>query len=374
MSRVVDGVLKEWGERLFYEPVKGKKGRNVRGGASRPAPSSKPHSSAMVKDRLARTIGKAPEVMVKIPVGEKDPATGKHRPIMTNMGAIKAHFDYISRNGDVELEDENGAVFRGSDDVYEVRDAWAKGKIGIPLTNGRRREAFNIILSMPPGTDRKAVKDAARQFAAEQFGNHQYVFAAHEDEDHPHVHLAVKAVDKSGVRMSPRKADLQAWREHFADKLREQGVAANATPRRVRGVVRKAEKQAVYWIDKEHQEGKRGAPSKSKAGRSADVAREVAGEGVHVNPAAGAIAKARQETVLAYGKLAKALARSPVADDQRLALGIVDFVKAMPPQTTQHEAAVALARQGERGQGDSGRDLRQGPERAGRPEPDQKER
>lgn len=338
MSQVVDGVLKEWGDRLFYSPVKGKKGRNVRGGVSRPSPPSKPHSSAMVKDRLARTTGKAPEVMVKISGGGK------------NMGQIKAHLDYISRNGEVELEDENGAILRGVDDVREVRDAWAKGKIGIPKEGERRREAFNIILSMPPGTDRQAVKDAARQFAAEQFGNHQYVFAAHEDEKHPHVHLAVKAVDKSGVRMNPRKADLQAWREHFADKLRERGIAANATPRRVRGVVHKAEKQAVRWIDKEHQEGKRAAPSKSRAGRAAAVAQELAGQGAHVNPAERAITERRKKTVHAYGQLARALAQSPDDADKQLALNIVGFVKTMPPLQTQHQEALAVAKR-ERGQG-----------------------
>lgn len=350
MSQVIDGVLKEWGERLFYAPVKGKKGRNVRGGASRPAAPSKPHSAAMVRDRLALTSGKAPEVMVKIPVGKKDPATGKHRPIMTDMGAIKAHFDYISRNGEVELEDENGDVLRGVDDVREVRDAWAKGKIGIPLANGRRREAYNIILSMPPGTDRAAVKNAARQFAAEQFGNHQYVFAAHEDEKHPHVHLAVKAVDKSGVRMNPRKSDLQAWREHFADKLREQGIAANATPRRVRGIVQKAEKQAVRWIDKAHQEGKRAEPSRARVGRAAAVARELAGQGSHVNPAAQAIALARKKTLRAYGQLARALAQSLDVADQKLALGVVGFVQSMPELRTQHQLAV----QAERGRGGEG--------------------
>jgi len=61
----------------------------------------------------------APEVMVKISGGGK------------KMGQIKAHLDYISRNGEVELEDENGAILRGVDDVREIRDAWAKGKIGI---------------------------------------------------------------------------------------------------------------------------------------------------------------------------------------------------------------------------------------------------
>lgn len=57
-----------------------------------------------------------------------------------------------------------------------------------------------------------------------------------------HVHLAVKVVDPDGVRLNPRKTDLQHWRETFAEKLREQSIDANATPKKARGVAQKAEK------------------------------------------------------------------------------------------------------------------------------------
>ena len=56
-----------------------------------------------------------------------------------------------------------------------------------------------------------------------------------------HVHLAVKAVDPDGARLNPRKTDLQHWRETFAEKLREQSIDANPTPRKARGVAQKAE-------------------------------------------------------------------------------------------------------------------------------------
>jgi hypothetical protein len=35
-----------------------------------------------------------------------------------------------------------------------------------------------------------------------------YVFAAHADEAHPHVHLVVLARGRGGRRLNPRKADL----------------------------------------------------------------------------------------------------------------------------------------------------------------------
>lgn len=321
MSRVIDGVIKDWGERLDYGRVKGRQGKNVRSGSPKADRAEPRPSEPATREKVARTVKKAPEVMVKISGGGK------------NMQQIKAHMDYISRNGEVELEDENGHTFNGKEDVRDVRDAWAKGKIGIPYEGDKRKEAFNIILSMPPGTNRQAVKDAARAFAAEQFGNHQYVFAAHDDEKHPHVHLAVKAMDKDGVRMNPRKADLQQWRELFAEKMRDQGIEANATPRKARGIVKKSEKQAVLHIEQ------RGKTPRVKAARRADAEREAAGVAAKPNPAQDRISATRKETQHAYGQIARALAKGD-AEDKQLAVQVVKFVQQMPPPITQHEAMV----------------------------------
>lgn len=333
--KTIDGVIKDWGERTDYGRVKGRKGRNIAGGRySKPAPTKRPAG----REKLALTTRKAPEVMVKITTGKKDPATGKPRPIMTDMQSIKAHFDYISRNGKVELEDEHGMVLSGVDDVRGVRNDWADDGT-IPSANGKRREAYNVVLSMPPGTDRESVKNAARAFAAELFNNHQYVFAAHEDDKHPHVHVAVKAVDKDGVRMNPRKADLQAWREIFAEKLREQGIEANATPRKTRGIVRKAEKQAINHIDKDFAEGRRDAPARVSQSQKQEALREVqTGEQRH-NPAKAKILENRKEVHQLYGHVARALAAGDMAD-KKLALEVVELVKSMPPVMTKHDLLV----------------------------------
>lgn len=53
-------------------------------------------------------------------------------------------------------------------------------------------------------------------------------------EPHPHVHVVLKAVNEQGRRLNIKKATVQEWRAKFAAHLREQGVAANATPRRFR--------------------------------------------------------------------------------------------------------------------------------------------
>ncbi|PLZ00429.1 hypothetical protein CY652_21425 [Burkholderia sp. WAC0059] len=224
-----DGLLLQWGDRLFYEPVHARKAQRT-GGAARIG------RLAALREQIARTVRQVPEVMVKI-TNRKGGRNG--------MGAIRAHLDYISRNGQVELEDQDGNLIAGRPAVRDLAQMWRSAGRGIEETS-RRREAFNVMLSMPPGTDRIAVTDAARAFACEEFGEQRdYVFAAHDDEAHPHVHIVVLARSRNGRRLNPRKADLQRWRERFAQELRDRGVEANATPRRTRGVTQQSETQTV---------------------------------------------------------------------------------------------------------------------------------
>ena len=301
IKRGMDDIIKDWGERLYPSPVKGSKGRNIRGGDSAKTTKSMPKpSGSSLRAKVIRTAQKTAEVMVKISGGGK------------NMQRIKAHMDYISRHGQIDLEDEKGDIHRGKEGVCDVREAWAKGKIGIPYESEKRKEAFNIVLSMPPGTDRHAVKEAAREFAREQFGNHQYIFAAHNDEKHPHVHLAVKAVDHDGVRLNPRKGDLYFWREQFAEKLREQGIAANATLRRARGIIQKSEKQVIRHIENEFQQGKRKAPSRVLQTQRQEAALEITMGTKHINPAQDKMCMARQEIQKAYGQIARVLATEAI--------------------------------------------------------------
>ncbi len=75
--------------------------------------------------------------------------------------------------------------------------------------------------------------DANVQFSAD-YRLETPLFDADTDQNpspHPHVHLTVKAAGLDGVRLNPRKADLQRWREGFAEALREHGIEATTTSR-----------------------------------------------------------------------------------------------------------------------------------------------
>ena len=67
--------------------------------------------------------------------------------------------------------------------------------------------------------------------AALDFDADDLPMGQHFDEPQVHCHVSVKAEGMDGVRLNPRKADLQRWRERFAHELRERGVEAEATRR-----------------------------------------------------------------------------------------------------------------------------------------------
>ncbi len=257
-----------------------------------------------MRGQLARTLKRTPEVMVKI-TNKASSAQG--------IGAVRRHLRYISRNGQVDLEDQNGDKISGVDALRDLTKTWQLGGWGIPDTS-TRREVFNILLSMPPGTNRQAVRDAARDFAALEFGDGRaYVFAAHDDEAHPHVHLSVQVRGPDGRRLNPRHKDLQRWREYFAEQLRAHGVDANATSRRTRGATQRYPKPAVV-----HMMERGETPSFWRA-VPIDAQREV-----------GWVA--HRGVFAAWREMAFVMAGSSAREDRELAVDMADFVGAMPVQ------------------------------------------
>src|SRR5450432_4717042 len=233
----VDAALVEWGERLFYP-----RNRIVRSaGTPRLTALSIGHRAAAVRARLEATVLRhAPQVMVKV--------TGGGR----GMAAIAAHFRYISKSGRLEFEDDRGITREGKEALHDLAEQWRHGGSFIDETS-HRREAFNIMLSMPSGTDPLIVQRAAREFAQAELGGHRYVMVLHDHQANPHVHLSVSAESRQGKRLNPRKADLQRWRETFAEKLRGWGVEAEASRQATRGQTRNYE---PIWRVKAGAEGR----------------------------------------------------------------------------------------------------------------------
>lgn len=283
-----------------------------------------------VRVRLARIASRAPEVMVKVTGRTKDP------------GTLHAHLDYISRNGALELEDRDGTILEGRGEVKALADDWSD----LALADSRRRKntpfSVSVMLSMPAGTDAMKVRDAARAFARETFADRfDYAFALHTDTGRPHVHLAVRALGDHGERLDPRKADLEAWRQAFAQALRDRGVEAEATPRRARGVTRKAERGPLRRM-RERQEAGRGEPARVRRAAYQEAAK-AAFQGQTARTPWETRTVDRQAQIRGF-YLAQAglLRRSADPADQALGAKVEAFVQSMPAADSQR---LALARE-----------------------------
>jgi hypothetical protein len=304
MSQVpnIDGVLITWGDRLFYpgnRVVKVKPQPKLNGDSAR-------QRAAAIRERIEATVvRRAPQVMVKV--------TGGGR----GMKAIVTHFRYISKNGRLEIEDERGETMRGQETLHELADDWRFGGTLIDdiAEPGQRREAFNIMLSMPRGTDPLTVQRAAREFAQIELADHKYVMVLHDHQANPHVHISVRAESKHGKRLNPRKADLHRWRETFAEKLRDRGLDAEATRHAMLGRNRSYE---PLWRIKAREDGRlrtsRSGVMPSEPGHS------------------------RVEAIEAWMNIGRALAASGEKADHDLANAIGAFIRVMPPPSRSTEA------------------------------------
>ena len=285
--------------------------------------------AVMTMDRTSRRV---PEVVVRI--------TGRQH----GGGHVLANFAYISRLGhgpekELGLETSDGEVLRDGRDMQILAQDWHEWEMD---GDARRKGATSIsmILSMPTGTDPEKLKAAAVDFAKEQFANRSWVAGLHVDRDHPHVHITIARRDLDGRRFHPDRDDLFRWRQRFAEKLRDRGIEANATPTRARGLDPTHEHIAVQKMrDK-------GLVPRIDVSR-ADRVQRLRDQGM-ADPVE-AILVSRQSTVRAtYMRSIGELSASPSFADQVVAQSLQKFVSEMPaPQPNSTRARVAATPQRE---------------------------
>lgn len=281
---------------------------------------------------IGRTVRRTPEVMVK--VLSKD---------SNNLRSVARHLSYIGRRGNLELETDDGDRLQGRDTGQQLVENWDldldQNRQDSRLSAGRGRApklVHKIILSMPPGTPAKGVLDAARNFARKEFAlKHRYALVLHTDEPHPHVHLVVKAVSEQGERLNIRKPTLREWRREFARHLRDQGIAANATERAVRGETRTPMFDGIYRA------AQRGASTQMRA-RAERIAAGVRYRADSTSTGRAKLRDTRRAIELAWRNTSDVLRRQGLS---RLANDVVLFVAQMkPPRIDQEMTAAAVLR------------------------------
>ena len=283
-------------------------------------------------DLLMRTATRTPEVIVKVSGGAK-----------SLKGAI-AHLRYIDRDGELELETDEGSRLKGDGVERALAYDWdleaceARARAPYRGQGGRRPSKLlhNVILSMPRGTPPQKLLAASRAFAREQFsGQHRYALVLHTDQEHPHVHLVVKAVSEEERRLNIRKATLREWRRQFAHHLRAQGIAANATERAVRGRSQTTFKDGIYRASLRGE-------SRHLRERLARVADEQRRGGLKPTAGKAKLLETRRAVVAGWQAAAEALLD---AGQGALAQKIWGFIDGMqPPLTTNEQLTHSVAK------------------------------
>jgi hypothetical protein len=308
--------------------------------SSRPSAQSKRAFGGGTQTRMSgravmtmeRTARRVPEVMVRV--------TGRQH----GGGHVLANFSYISRLGhgaekELGLYTSDGDVVRDGRDMQILAQDWHEWEMD---GDARRKGATSIsmILSMPTGTDPERLKDAALDFAREEFANRAWVASLHVDREHPHVHLTFARRDHDGRRFHPDRDDLFRYRQRFAEKLRNRGIEANATPAKARGIDPKHEPIAAR---KMRDRGLAPRLDKTRAGR----AQQYRDRGVS-DPVEAILASRQAAVRLAYTTSIAELSSSPSLADKAIAKSLERFIAAMPapePNSTRATRDKAVERE-----------------------------
>jgi hypothetical protein len=249
------------------------------------------------------------------------------------VAGVQRHVDYIGREGRLGLDADTGDHIDGKGFERHLTEEWdldleAHERQTERSIRGRKppKLVHNIIFSMPPGTPPDKVLEAVRRLALNEWHlKHRYAMALHTDDDHPHVHVVVKAVSEQGKRLNIKKANLRSWRQQFAANLRELGVAANATERAVRGQTK------THRSDGAYRAARHLGPSLVQD-RERRILREWSAGAPQKSGGEAALMRTRRDVVEGWLRVS---ARLKVEGDKELGRRVDSFVAQMPPAKTE---------------------------------------
>jgi hypothetical protein len=276
-------------------------------------------------EEIARTVHRAPEVVVKVSGGAR------------TLAGVEQNLRYLARNGKLGVESDTGEKiglkgFEGDlvrDWNLDLEAHQRQTARAVRTHRKPPRLVHNVIFSMPPGTPPDKVLKAVRKLARDEFGSkHRHLLVLHTDEPHPHVHVTIKAMSEEGERLYIRKATLRRWRKQFAANLRELGVSANATERAVRGQIHSSKRDGIFRA------GERGDSTYLR-----DHARKAASEmdkGLD-DQGKQSLVNTRRDVVAGWHMVSANLRLEGHWD---LADRVDTFVERMPPVTTDRGASI----------------------------------
>ena len=123
-----------------------------------------------------------------------------------NLDSFKRHIEYITRDYELPLYDDEGNIYEGKDEIKEYIELYnIDGAIPeYENTNKReRREVLNFIFSMKEHhtTPKDKLMEAVIKSVKEKYPDNPACFSFHGDTDNTHIHCDLKIQDINGKRI-----------------------------------------------------------------------------------------------------------------------------------------------------------------------------
>ncbi len=147
----------------------------------------------------------------------------------------------VDRNQGVVQDDQGDVISTAKQAADLVQRRWRH-----ELHSRKPRDVIHLVMSARAGTDVGAFRSAARDFLAQEFAAHRYVFSVHDPSQDPkpqvqggkrphiHVHAIIAACNEDGDRVQTTISSFRCWRVTMAEKARSHGIDMEMTDRRDR--------------------------------------------------------------------------------------------------------------------------------------------
>ena len=175
-----------------------------------------------IKRPIVKNTPRGKEVVIKI--------TGNSK----NFQKWKAHFNYVTRKGELEVVESELHKYQGKEELKQFQEFFNDSGENIPNESQNvkeRREVLHFVFSMKEheATPSDKLLSAVLKTMKEKYPNNASYAVFHGDTDNPHIHCDLKISGIDGNRIDVRKKDLEQLRKNFAKNLNDLGIEAYAT-------------------------------------------------------------------------------------------------------------------------------------------------
>lgn len=158
--------------------------------------------------------------------------TGKSK----NLDAFKRHIEYITRDYELPLYDDEGYKYEGKEAIKNYIDIYnADGAIPEYEHSRKkeRNEVMNFVFSMKEHstTPKDKLMEAVIKTIKDKYPDNPACFSFHGDTDNPHIHCDLRLESTFGDRIYFKHKDRDDLRRDYAKNLRDLGIEAYATRR-----------------------------------------------------------------------------------------------------------------------------------------------